>query len=271
MFYSVKLFQYHINYPDTIRWFDDAMFRHQCGQRIIRYVPDLNWEALDQTLGMPRLGEHLLASHAMEVNAELDNKTRMMDIIKGVLAIPPGDFSSEIPLTTYGIDSLSASRISFLLRPIVEVSQIQLLADLNLNDIHQLSLKDTSLVVDNSKLTRTKAELMNDMLAKYTPATKPVSPLPLSTQPEAEVVLITGTTGTLGSNILSHLLRNPDIEKVYAVNRVQRNVSLFDRHGVSFSRQGLDVSLLVSTKLILLETDLTMDDLGLTADVANEV
>jgi len=261
-----------------MRWFDDAMFRHQSGQRIVRYVPDLNWEALDQTLGMPRLGVHLLASQAVEVDADVDDTARMMEIIKGVLAIPTADFSPDTPLTTYGIDSLSASRISFLLRPIVEVSQIQLLADLTLNDIHRLSLKDMSVkaeVVDNSKLkvTKTKPELMNDMLAKYAPDAKLASsPVPLpSMQPEAEVVLITGTTGTLGSNVLSHLLQNTDIKTVYAVNRTQRGVSLFDRHCTSFSRQGLDVSLLDSTKLVLLEADLTVDDLGLTADVAQEV
>lgn len=113
-----------------IKWFDDSMSRFQKGQRIVRYVPDLNWEAMDRTQGVPRLGKHLLPNQAIETASDLDDATYMSRIVRNVLDIPEVDFSLNVPLTTYGIDSLSASHISFLLRPYVQVTQIQLLADL---------------------------------------------------------------------------------------------------------------------------------------------
>lgn len=77
---------------------------------------------------------------------------------------------------------------------------------------------------------------------------------------DGEVVLVTGTTGWLGSLILAELLQS-DVKRVYAVNR--KGSSLLQRQSDAFTERGLDSKLMQSEKLRLLEADLTMDKLGL--------
>ncbi|KAF8154856.1 hypothetical protein B0H34DRAFT_540683 [Crassisporium funariophilum] len=269
---------------DMMRWFDDAMIRFQNGQRLTRYLPDLNWEALERTQGVPGLGQHLVPSQVVELSGDIDDTARMAEIVRGVLDIPLDDFSPSIPLTAYGIDSLSASRISFLLRPFVEVTQIQLLADLSLNDLQRTQVSDSDILPaddqqDQKRLpSRSKSDLMNDMVMKYSTLSEiTISPtaLPSSASPHSfagEVVLITGTTGTLGSNTLSSLLQNDDISLVYALNRPQGGgTNLSDKHRATFTRQGLPVSLLDSPKLVLLEGDLTAEHFGLQEEVREKL
>ncbi|KDR73164.1 hypothetical protein GALMADRAFT_158296 [Galerina marginata CBS 339.88] len=277
------LIPWSVSAQDMIQWFDDSMSRFQRGQRVVRYLPDLNWEALDRTQGMPRLGRHLLPNETVEAASDMDDASQMSKIVRNVLDIPEADFSFDVPLTAYGIDSLSASRISFLLRPFVEVTQIQLLADLSLSDLLRSSQSDVSAPAETQKrpkaaTAKVKAELMVEMLAKYSREMNPSTPavaletsLPLTSHHD-DVVLITGTTGTLGSNILAQLLQNNDITLVYALNRFGKsNNSIIQRQRSIFSRQGLPLSLLDSPKLVLLEGDLVAEDLSLPKDVSNKL
>ncbi|KAF4582493.1 putative NRPS-like protein biosynthetic cluster [Pleurotus pulmonarius] len=80
------------------------------------------------------------------------------------------------------------------------------------------------------------------------------------------VALLTGSTGGLGSFILSNLLKNDHVAMVYTLNRA--GVSPIDqRQRKSFEERGLDTSLLDLRKLVSLEGDLTRPDLGLQSAV----
>ena len=86
------------------------------------------------------------------------------------------------------------------------------------------------------------------------------------------VVLLTGSTGNIGSHILEALLRESRILRIYAFNRPSsRQVSLLDRHRERFEDKGFDKSLLVSQKLVFLEGDASQDGLGVSSLVFNEV
>lgn len=122
------------SFAEMILWFNDALFRHQHGQRFSRYIPDMNWEAQNRTLGMTRLGQHLILDQNLQVAPE-SSDGEIDSIVRSVLNIAASDFSSEAPLTTYGIDSLSAAKLSLLLRPFIEVTQLQLLANTSLADL----------------------------------------------------------------------------------------------------------------------------------------
>lgn len=76
------------------------------------------------------------------------------------------------------------------------------------------------------------------------------------------VVLLTGSTGGLGSALLAKLLLCPEVAHVYALNR-HAAISLITRQTTSFEERGLDASLLRSPKLILLEGDTTSGNFGL--------
>jgi thioester reductase-like protein len=83
-------------------------------------------------------------------------------------------------------------------------------------------------------------------------------------KPETEVVLVTGTSGALGSHIIAQLLQSPEIATVYALNRPGSN--LHDRQRASFSAQGVDLNFLQSPKLKLLAGDLNLPEFGLSRD-----
>ena len=80
------------------------------------------------------------------------------------------------------------------------------------------------------------------------------------------VVLLTGSTGNIGSHILEALLRESRILRIYAFNRPSsRQVSLLDRHGERFEDKDFDKSLLVFLKLVFLEGDASQDGFGVSS------
>ncbi|CAK5268755.1 unnamed protein product [Mycena citricolor] len=81
-----------------------------------------------------------------------------------------------------------------------------------------------------------------------------------------DVLLITGSTGGLGSHILETALANSTVRRVFALNR-KGAVSSADRQKAMFVDRGLDVELLRSEKLVFLEGDASQPSLGLSQDV----
>ncbi|KAF8215557.1 male sterility protein-domain-containing protein, partial [Mycena galopus ATCC 62051] len=82
------------------------------------------------------------------------------------------------------------------------------------------------------------------------------------------VVLLTGSTGGLGSHVLEILLSLPSVERVYAFNRKGR-VPVSERQREAFVDRALEVTLLTSEKLVYLEGDTSKADLALPLDVWN--
>ncbi|KAF9465935.1 hypothetical protein BDZ94DRAFT_1296127 [Collybia nuda] len=84
-----------------------------------------------------------------------------------------------------------------------------------------------------------------------------------------DAVLLTGSTGFLGSHILKSLVETPEVTRVYTLNRrdTRGKRSIRDRHLSGFSNRGLDVSILSSDKLFFLEGDTTSEYLGLGPDM----
>ncbi|KAG0703313.1 putative aminoadipate reductase [Suillus ampliporus] len=74
------------------------------------------------------------------------------------------------------------------------------------------------------------------------------------------VVVLTGSTGGLGSYLLADLLQREDVSVVYAFNRPSNKNGFEDR--------GLDVTLLQSVKLVHVESDTSRDGLGLDKELS---
>lgn len=82
------------------------------------------------------------------------------------------------------------------------------------------------------------------------------------------VVLLTGSTGTLGSYILADLLGRPEVSTVYLLNRFSAAPGTYSsmRQLKAFEERGLNTRLLTSSrKVCYLEGDMSQDRLGLTA------
>lgn len=95
---------------------------------------------------------------------------------------------------------------------------------------------------------------MEDMAAKYSanfpahnPGTRPF--------PDHKIVLLTGSTGGLGTFILSALVADDDVERVYCINRPSKDASatLLDRQRASLLDKALPLSILESPKITLLQ------------------
>lgn len=109
------------------------------------------------------------------------------------------------------------------------------------------------------------------MITKYTADFK--SPLrPITSEMEESVVLLIGSTGSLGSQILASLLKDARVKKVYAFNRPSPQAhTLSERHRAVFEDRGLDSDLLSSSKLSLVEGQINEKNLGLAENLYTEV
>lgn len=88
----------------------------------------------------------------------------------------------------------------------------------------------------------------------------------------APVVLLTGSTGGLGSYMLESLLKDPSVERVYTYNRPARGVmTIQDRQRDAFVDKGFELRLLESDRLVYLEGDSSLPNLGLSDGVYKEV
>ncbi|KAJ3543082.1 hypothetical protein NM688_g5900 [Phlebia brevispora] len=131
----------------------------------------------------------------------------------------------------------------------------------------------TATIADPSSDTpgskKNRAMEIVEMVQKYTAAL----PAPRGRQagpPGDEiVVLLTGSTGNIGSHILASLLEDKRITKIYTLNRPSTTSA--DRLVTAFKDRCLPVELLSEKKLFSLIGDLTQSNFGLTSDVYEEI
>ncbi|KAJ7629671.1 KR domain-containing protein [Mycena polygramma] len=105
------------------------------------YIPSFDWKSVSRNLGPSAMYDHLVPVdiETGDNPEEPASKSKgITDIICDALSLAIEDLSPEVPLTSYGLDSLSASTLSYALRPLlqVQISQIQLLADMTLNELN---------------------------------------------------------------------------------------------------------------------------------------
>lgn len=87
----------------------------------------------------------------------------------------------------------------------------------------------------------------------------------------AATVLLSGSTGALGANVLAELVASPVVRKAYAVTRPGQG-DVYERHAEALRREGYDAtSILDSPKVHLVEADLSAEGFGLEKKVYEEV
>ncbi|KAI1792211.1 acetyl-CoA synthetase-like protein [Ganoderma leucocontextum] len=84
-----------------------------------------------------------------------------------------------------------------------------------------------------------------------------------------DVVVVTGTTGGFGCDILEHLLRDDEIATVFAFNR--KGTDALARQRSRFRERGHDVGLLDLPKFRMVEADLQTVDFGLEGALLEEI
>lgn len=129
------------------------------------------------------------------------------------------------------------------------------------------------MAMDAEEVKQMKIDAMHAMLRKYGSdfQRRVASPARQAVVEGGDVVFLTGTTGWLGSLMLAELLQETAVERVYAVNRRGGGVGLRERQARALEDRGINETLVTSAKLVLLEADLTAENLGLDAERLNEV
>lgn len=117
----------------------------------------------------------------------------------------------------------------------------------------------------------TQAGIIEELIASHSVGLE--NPITQSSHPPCKsiVVLLTGSTGNLGTEILACLLENDTVERVYAYNRpCLGGRTILQRHEARFADRGLDIPLLNSRKLVFIEGHTSVPYLGLTSEVYRE-
>ncbi|KAG9126233.1 hypothetical protein FRC07_004313 [Ceratobasidium sp. 392] len=89
----------------------------------------------------------------------------------------------------------------------------------------------------------------------------------------SERIVLTGTTGGLGCHLLAQLLASDQVERIWALNRKSSGTgrTIRQRQFDAFEDKRLNVALLDSPKLVLLESDITAEKLGLPSEIYEEI
>jgi acyl carrier protein len=199
------------------------------------------------------------------------------DILCATFDIAREDLSPDVPLTVYGLDSLSAAKLSFALKPFFSISQTQLLANVTLRSLEARFEDQQQPTLTEAEQTNAyelqKISEMRSLVAKYTSGFKTPKLLLSSslTLPDC-VVLVTGTTGVVGANLLECLLCAPQITRIFLLNRTKPGTqTMLERHQSIFQELSLDLAGLDSDKVVYLEGTPGQDYFGLPAHTWNEV
>lgn len=98
--------------------------------------------------------------------------------------------------------------------------------------------------------------------------------LPSGPRLSHETVLLTGSTGALGSLLLAKMLEDDRVERVWAVNRRAKGSTIEERQQAAFEDKGLDPELLqknLGGKLVFVEAQLHEEGLGLDKRLYHDV
>lgn len=241
------------------------------------YVPTVDFNVLADSLGSSHLYDHMVKKSESSQAAEgEDLHDTLQSLVLQFVDVSLDEFSAEVPLTTYGLDSLSAGRLSFALKPYIFLSQMQLLGDMSLQDLEARIAKaqassHTQASDDSSKVdTAPAAAEIDRMVEKFSlglDGAKRFSGHFINDS----VVLITGTTGSLGSYFLAQLLKDKSVTRIYAFNRPSSVLSTLQRQRNAFKDRDLETTLLCDPKLIFVEGDASKSGLGIEKALYNTI
>lgn len=270
-----------LSLSDLCECIGDSIWKLRDGP-VGEYVPDFDWRIVRDNMGSSQLYDHLVPSQdgaGDEVPSHHTHGTlSIMQAVCDVLDIKQDDVSKEVPLTSYGLDSLSAAALSFSLRPLLSVSQIQLLSDMTVQNIEDRAVAGNELTTTaspaKSQWSRLQAaESLVSVLAHLT------SDIPNRSKLEREcnhrgAVAVTGTTGSLGAHVLAAVLKDGLRRAVYALVQSHGDSSqstAFRRQRSVFQSHGLDHSLLNSTDLTIVSCCFDEDRLGISQETYTNV
>ena len=108
---------------------------------------------------------------------------------------------------------------------------------------------------------------MSSILQQYSSSVKPPQKGHRTQGDGPPVIILTGSTGTLGSYLLNSLNSSPSVLKIYCLNRSSNS---FERQVAQIASQGLSTDW-DPQRVVFLTVDLSQDRLGLTESIYDEL
>ncbi|KAE9383585.1 acetyl-CoA synthetase-like protein [Gymnopus androsaceus JB14] len=264
---------------------------------------------VDRQKPLPRVGKGTVARKAALAlyESEIDNLYETVESNSGGDSIEPPKsweiadirpwlvgqisdiLSAEAPAITadlfeHGLDSLSATILRLRLVGAFRNSGIAPLASTITQNIvysypkiEMLANVLEKVVANPSEGTialnasKSHEESIEEMISKYSHGLDTPLPHPTLVDPTQQYVLLTGSTGNLGAQLLESLLLDDSVARVYTLNRPSTKTSMYERHLARFQDKAFDISLLSSPKLVFLAGKTSHEDLSLPEDTLKEL
>lgn len=119
-------------------------------------------------------------------------------------------------------------------------------------------------VMSESERRQVLQELVKQYTASFPSFTPTASAGRYGGDSNKVVVLLSGSTGVFGSNVLAKLATSPYVKHAYAVSRPSTDgTTVHERHVKAFRREGISEALLEDRKVRLLEGDFSMEGFGM--------
>ncbi|KIJ40867.1 hypothetical protein M422DRAFT_780553 [Sphaerobolus stellatus SS14] len=210
-----------------------------------------------------------------------DSRDFVHQIIHSILKDVSG-MKDEDDIFSYGCDSLQATYIRNTilhgLRQVAPPASVQKLAS---NFVYQhptvnalaeivSRVSRRSMETAYADLEAERTERLQRYIHTYTQEWPRHRPAPNQNDSTKEVILLTGSTGGVGSHILGELVKLPSVTRIYAFNRPTKKSSR-QRHLEAFSDRGNDISLLDDEKIIYIEGDTSVQGFNIDPSVYKEI
>ena len=172
------------------------------------------------------------------------------------------DTSDDVDIFSLGVDSLDVLALTNALNKAIRGANVTAPTVYSNPSVKQLAETLSQTVASagaQAAVPLTREEKIDRMVRKYTQDMSRPKESPATPQKAGKhTVIITGSTGSLGTHMLEQLLNNPGVEKVYCLNRSadaeERQKASFDTHHHNTTR---------FDKATFLQTDFGKENLGL--------
>ncbi|KAL4941645.1 hypothetical protein BDV06DRAFT_235965 [Aspergillus oleicola] len=162
-----------------------------------------------------------------------------------------------------GIDSLQAIKARGLIKKDIDIGQAELghnvvfdFANIKKLAAHLYALRTGEQQDEEDELT-----IMSQLVDEYSSF--------LSRPRSEEVILLTGTTGSLGIHILSRLMQKDSVKKIYCLVRASDASNALDRVLSNLASRSLPI--VNVSKIVALPSQLGSEDLGLSSSILSEL
>jgi thioester reductase-like protein len=212
--------------------------------------------------------EDCLSDPNQDADGDIALASKIHSIFSRNLHSFPVDMADDVDIFSLGVDSLDVLALTNAINKAMRGADVTASTIYSNPTVNQLAAT-LSPCVGNLSVQYisppAREERLSAMVRKYTKnMVRQKSKNDASPHPSKQHVILTGSTGSLGSHILEQLLQNPEVEKVYCLNRSD---SAESRQKESFSKYHDPNADLCKAEF--LKTDFSVDRFGL-SDAAYE-